>query len=368
MPACGSWASSSNSSAPMCVSSASVPTPAAARTASSAAWKSKRLASRAHLDAQPQARHRLVHVGDERPADAHGEVEARLLERAVGRVAVVVEQVDAAAERDLAVDAGELAVHAAPALGQRRRASRCAGLKTRQNRPAAFQRACHSAGISPVPMPSTTTRTQTPRARGALERLGDRERAAGEIEDVGLDQHLGAGARRSPRRAPANSAEPLFSRSMLMARPQGARRAGDAFAARHRRPIARLVELELGDQRQVVRHARPGRAARHAWSIGSESRACRCGPSRTAAGATGRCCSAPAGRPGRMRAIEAAVGHRQVELVAPVVEVAGDDHRARPSGTSRSMKAASRCDLAHAAGDGSARSGRRWRAPARRSR
>jgi hypothetical protein len=37
-------------------------------------------------------------------------------------------------------------------------------LKTRQNRPAAFQRSCHGAGMSSVPMPSTTTRTQTPRA------------------------------------------------------------------------------------------------------------------------------------------------------------------------------------------------------------
>jgi hypothetical protein len=39
-----------------------------------------------------------------------------------------------------------------------------AGLYTRHCSPAACQRACHSAGTSPVPMPSTTTRTRRPRA------------------------------------------------------------------------------------------------------------------------------------------------------------------------------------------------------------
>ena len=61
------------------------------------------------------------------PGDAHREVEARLLERAVGRIDVVVEQVDAAAEADRAVDDAELAVQAAPARAAAGRASRAPG-------------------------------------------------------------------------------------------------------------------------------------------------------------------------------------------------------------------------------------------------
>ena len=107
---------------------------------------------------------------------------------------------------------------------------------------------------------------------GALERLGDGQRRAGELEDVGLEQHLGARARRSPRPAPANSAAPPFSSSADGPAARRASRTGGAFDARHRsRPAPRSVELELGDQRQVVRHARPGGAARHARSTGSEA-------------------------------------------------------------------------------------------------
>ena len=87
--------------------------------AASAAGEVESLAHLARrLHAQPQARHRLVHVGDQRAGDAHREVEARLVELAVVRVVVVVEQVDAAAERDLRVDDAELAVQAPPALRQ----------------------------------------------------------------------------------------------------------------------------------------------------------------------------------------------------------------------------------------------------------
>ena len=111
----------------MCVSSASVPALAAARTDFERRREVEALRLARHLHAQPQARHRLVDVGDQRPADADGEIEARLLERAVGRVAVVVDQVDAAAERDLPVDARELAVHAGASAWAGGRASRAPG-------------------------------------------------------------------------------------------------------------------------------------------------------------------------------------------------------------------------------------------------
>ena len=68
-----------------------------------------------------------------------------------------------------------------------------AGLKTRHCTPAACQRRCHSAGIGSVPMPSTTTRTLTPRAAARSSAAATSAASAAELEDVGLEQDLGAG-------------------------------------------------------------------------------------------------------------------------------------------------------------------------------
>ena len=163
-----------------------------------------RLARR--FQAQPQPAHRLVRVGDQRAGHPHREVEARLVERAVVRIAVVVEQVDAAAEGDAAVDARRACGAGAASAAASARASRAPGCRRAIARRPPSSAPAIRPGTSPVPKPSTTTRTRTPRARRALQRLGDRERRAGELEDVGLEQDLGAGGvdrlRPGPRTAP----------------------------------------------------------------------------------------------------------------------------------------------------------------------
>ena len=123
---------------------------------------------------------------------------------------------------------------------------------------------------------------------GALERLGDRERRAGELEDVGLEQDLGAG--RVDRLRPARRTAPRRP-SAASARWPGLQRARRRCIGRPRcQPCAsHLASSSSATQRQVVGHARPGGAARHRGRPAARSRACRCGPSRTAACATGRC-------------------------------------------------------------------------------
>ena len=128
--------------------------------------------------------------------------------------------------------------------------------------------------------------------RRALERIGD----------------VGAAAPRSRRcrsRASTSRARRVDRRDhareeLVAALAAAAARAPRAAARRWRRPRRCAVrapgfsQLELGDQRQVVRHARPRGARAAPSSTGSAGRAHRCGPSRTAACATERCCSAPA--------------------------------------------------------------------------
>ena len=200
MPACGWCASSSNSSAPMCVSSASVPAlGGGAHRFERGREVEARLAR--HLHAQPEPSHRLVHVGDQRPADADGEVEARLLERAVGRIEVVVDQVDAAAERELPVDARRACGAGGASASAAGRASRAPGCRRARTgrRPSSAPatapgcRRCRCRRRRRARTPRAPPRARAPRRRRARCRRSRRCRSRAAPR---------RGRRRSPRRAP----------------------------------------------------------------------------------------------------------------------------------------------------------------------
>jgi hypothetical protein len=135
--------------------------------------------------ARPEAQRCRAHLRGERPFDAHRVVQARRRRR--GRVEVV-EDVDSADERDAAVDAGELAVHAAQAVAaQREQAHRPVGVHL----PAgARQRAAEALRV----LERAETVDQQAHVRAARRRAHQRvvDEAAGLIvgEDVGLEQHL----------------------------------------------------------------------------------------------------------------------------------------------------------------------------------
>jgi hypothetical protein len=161
------------------------------------------------LHPQPEPGHRLVHIADQRPGGTHGEVEARLVERPVRGVDEVVEQVDAAAEGDASVDDAELAVQASPA-------------RRHQHAPAArrvVDGPLHAGRLPAAPPiggdlpgadPVDDDAHAHPARAGALERFGDGEHRARELEDVGLDQDFGA-RRVDGLAMDANSAAPFLS-------------------------------------------------------------------------------------------------------------------------------------------------------------
>ena len=164
------------------------------------------------LHARPEARHRVVHVGHQRAADAHREVEARLVKRAVVRVEEIVEQVDAAAKADVAVDHTQLAVQPAPARRQKQ-APALRGVEDAPVHaggfPAALPFGRHVAGADAIDDDLHAHAA----SRGRFERLGDSDHRTGELEDVGLEHHLGTrlldrlGERREQRLAAAEQGQ-----------------------------------------------------------------------------------------------------------------------------------------------------------------
>jgi hypothetical protein len=240
------------------------------------------------LHAVPQPRHRLVRVFDERPGDAHREVEARLRERATHRIEAVVDDVDAAAKADPRVDDAELAVQAPPA----RRQEDAPAARRIEDAPAHSRRlpALPPLGRDLAGADAVDDDADDDAARGrALERLGDGDRRTDELEDVGLEHDLGARAidrldeRGKERLAALQEPEP-------MAGPKRAVRFGASrFLRAHSsaRPEVRRARARRRAAGGPTSAPRRRRAARS--SSGNEIRACRSGPSRRAAAATERC-------------------------------------------------------------------------------
>ena len=146
-----------------------------------------------HLQARPQAGHGVVHVGHQGARGAHREVEARLFERAVVRVEIIVEQVDATAKGHRAVDHADLAVQAPPAFGQQQ----APALRRIEHAPV------HASGL-PALLPFDLDVTgahaiehhaHRHAARGGVgQGLRDRDHRTCDLEDVGFEHHLGARA------------------------------------------------------------------------------------------------------------------------------------------------------------------------------
>ena len=240
------------------------------------------------------------------------------------QVVAVVDDVDAADEGHRVVDHAQLVVQAPQlrAAAARPTSGRAGGTRraARRRRPASPCRR-GSVAMRAEAVDHHVHRDAAPR-RGA-QRLGDGRAGLVVVEDVGGQPDL-----RAARRPMAA----LHGREELVAALQQAAR-GCRRRSRRTRPIAsagsahRLGQLQLGHQRQVVRHARPGGAARHRGRAAGAGRACRCGPcanTGTRDGKVSRCALRSGGERG---ALQAQLAHRRVELFAPVVEVAGHDQQ-----------------------------------------
>jgi hypothetical protein len=139
----------------------------------------------------PEPLHRELRGGCERTPHPHCEIETRGFQRAVVRVDVIVEQVDAADEHHLPVDHRELPVQAPQAPPVEREAARLG--------PVGFQR--HAAGGQhPRHFPAEPRRAEAvddhphldAAPRGGGERGGDRARTRVVGEDVGLERDVRA--------------------------------------------------------------------------------------------------------------------------------------------------------------------------------
>jgi hypothetical protein len=167
------------------------------------------------LDQRPEPLHRLDDRNDHRAADAHREIQAR---RLLMRRVHVVDQVDAADERNPLVDVAELAVHSSQPMR--------AELPRRDLRPI-FQQP-HPAGAQ---APFETLGQVVPRApavdehahldaalRRADERIGNRAARRIVGEDVGFEPDFALGRvdgrrqRRKELAAVAQQVDPIARR------------------------------------------------------------------------------------------------------------------------------------------------------------